>query len=54
MIEADIDGIFGANTKAAVTIFQKNFKHGKLMVDGQVGSKTWGALLYPSGQDGVN
>jgi peptidoglycan hydrolase-like protein with peptidoglycan-binding domain len=54
MIEADIDGLFGANTKAAVTIFQKNFKHGKLTADGQVGNKTWSALLHPSGQNGVN
>jgi peptidoglycan hydrolase-like protein with peptidoglycan-binding domain len=54
MTEAGVDAVFGASTKAAVTIFQTNFKHGKLTADGQVGNKTWSALLYPSGQNGVN
>ena len=50
MTETDIDGVFGANTKAAVTIFQRNYKYAKLQPDGQVGNYTWGALFYPSGQ----
>jgi peptidoglycan hydrolase-like protein with peptidoglycan-binding domain len=54
MTEAGVDGVFGANTKAAVTIFQANFKPAKLTADGQVGNHTWGALLYPSGQSNVH
>ena len=50
MTEADVDGVFGANTEAAVKIFQKNYKHAKLTPDGEVGTYTWGALFYPDGQ----
>jgi peptidoglycan hydrolase-like protein with peptidoglycan-binding domain len=50
MKESGVDGVFGANTKAAVTIFQKSYKHAQLTPDGQVGTYTWGALFYPSGQ----
>ena len=50
MIEAGVDGVFGANTKAAVTIFQTNYKYAELTPDGQAGNYTWGALFYPSGQ----
>lgn len=38
-----VDGIFGNETKKAVTAFQK--KHG-LSADGIVGKSTWKALLY--------
>ena len=54
MTEAGVDGIFGANTKEAVTIFQTNYKYAKLTADGQVGNYTWGALFYPSGQRNAN
>ena len=37
-----IDGIFGANTKAAVEAYQRQYK---LSVDGVVGPKTWDKLL---------
>lgn len=50
MAEASVDGVFGSNTKAAVTLFQKNYKHAQLTPDGQVGNYTWGALFYPEGQ----
>jgi len=50
MTEAGVDGVFGANTETAVKIFQTNYKHAKLAVDGQVGDFTWGALFYPAGQ----
>lgn len=50
MTEAEVDGVFGTNTKAAVTIFQTNYKPAKLTADGQVGNYTWGALFYPLGQ----
>ena len=54
MTEAGVDGAFGANTKAAVTIFQTNYKYAELTADGQVGSYTWDALFYPSGQRNAN
>jgi peptidoglycan hydrolase-like protein with peptidoglycan-binding domain len=54
MMEADVDGVFGTKTEAAVTIFQTNFKHAKLTADGQVGKRTWDALIYPLGQRNVN
>ena len=55
----EIDGVFGAKTKAAVIKFQKN---NKLEVDGEVGaetlkacaSKTSGSefvLMFPAGED---
>jgi peptidoglycan hydrolase-like protein with peptidoglycan-binding domain len=50
MTEAGVDGTFGANTKTAVTIFQKNYKHAKLAPDGEVGNYTWGALFYSTTQ----
>ena len=50
MTESGVDGVFGTNTKAAVTLFQTNYKRAKLTPDGQVGNYTWGALFYPSGQ----
>ncbi len=37
-----VDGIFGAKTEAAVKAFQKAKK---LSVDGQVGPKTWAAII---------
>ncbi|MEM1169988.1 MAG: peptidoglycan-binding protein [Cyanobacteria bacterium P01_H01_bin.35] len=39
------DGIFGVRTDAAVMMFQKDRN---LIVDGIVGSQTWGALLPPT------
>lgn len=54
MTKAGVDGVFGANTEAAVAIFQTNYKYAKLTADGQVGNYTWGALLYPSGQRHTN
>ncbi|NEQ75801.1 MAG: peptidoglycan-binding protein [Okeania sp. SIO2C9] len=39
------DGIFGVRTDAAVKQFQKDRN---LIVDGIVGSQTWGALLPPT------
>jgi zinc D-Ala-D-Ala carboxypeptidase len=50
MTEAGVDGVFGATTEAAVKIFQTHYKPVKLTPDGQVGNKTWNALLYPNGQ----
>jgi peptidoglycan hydrolase-like protein with peptidoglycan-binding domain len=54
----DIDGIFGANTEAAVESFQQG---AKLAVDGIVGAKTWAALpadphtpLLRSGSSGAD
>lgn len=41
MTDKQIDGIFGAGTKAAVETFQKN---SHLAVDGIVGPATWAAL----------
>jgi zinc D-Ala-D-Ala carboxypeptidase len=48
--EAGVDGIFGAGTEAAVKIFQTHYKPIDLTPDGQVGNKTWNALIYPNGQ----
>jgi peptidoglycan hydrolase-like protein with peptidoglycan-binding domain len=45
-------GLFGDKTKAAVTAFQtvmKNKAYPKIGADGIVGTNTWTALLYPSG-----
>lgn len=39
-----VDGLFGANTKQAVTIYQKKNKH-KLIIDGVVGYNTWKVML---------
>ncbi|MGD1805527.1 peptidoglycan-binding domain-containing protein [Dapis sp. BLCC M126] len=39
------DGIFGVRTDAAVMMFQKDRS---LIVDGIVGSQTWGALVPPT------
>lgn len=39
------DGIFGVRTDAAVMMFQKDRN---LIVDGIVGSQTWGALVPPT------
>lgn len=41
---SEVDGIFGKQTEASVRDFQLSKK---LIVDGIVGSKTWGALLSP-------
>jgi peptidoglycan hydrolase-like protein with peptidoglycan-binding domain len=38
-----VDGIFGERTEAAVKQFQTNHH---LLVDGIVGSQTWGALYF--------
>ncbi|HEY9630591.1 MAG TPA: peptidoglycan-binding protein [Coleofasciculaceae cyanobacterium] len=54
MTEAGVNGCFSANTKTAVTIFQKNYKYAKLTPDGEVGNYTWGALFYPLGQRGAD
>jgi peptidoglycan hydrolase-like protein with peptidoglycan-binding domain len=40
--DGEIDGIFGAQTQAAVEAAQRNFG---LDPDGVVGPATWGALL---------
>jgi hypothetical protein len=42
-----IDGIYGANTEAAVKAFQQDMN---LVVDGAVGSETW-YLLFPPNTD---
>jgi peptidoglycan hydrolase-like protein with peptidoglycan-binding domain len=41
-LQGSADGVFGAETQAAVQAAQQNFK---LEPDGIVGSATWNALL---------